>query len=550
MIEKNNNEPQTRAQIIRNLKTEVFDILIIGGGATGSGAALDAASRGLKVALVEAHDFSSGTSSRSTKLIHGGVRYLENAVKHIDVHEYALVRDALHERIRFLKNAPHLTRKLAIITPVYSWFEAGYYLAGLKLYDFVAGKSSLGNSQFLSREQTLKKLPHIKSKGLKGGVIYYDGQFDDARMNITLVLSAIELGVQAVNYVSVVGLIKEGECVVGATVFDKLTNDTWPIKSRVVINATGTFADTIRKFDNPEAADLLIPSQGSHLILPEKFSSDCGMIIPKTSDNRVLFLLPWQGKTMVGTTDQENENTIHPQATNEEVDFIIKNVQNYLDIPLKRSDILATFSGLRPLPKPCSINNTTASISRDHLVEISPSQLITIIGGKWTTYRKMAEDVVNAAINVAQLQPLSKTKTKNFRLVGAHRYHVDLAYILSSQEGLPLDIAEHLAHSYGDRARVVLAIDKGRRRARLVAGHPYIEAEIIYAITHEFAVQASDIVARRLRLAFLDNQAALMALPTLISIMATTLGFNKDRQIHEQRQCEAFLATMHTKPTL
>jgi|SRR5579871_2258146 len=550
MSEKENGSFLSRQQLIDRLKRNRFDILIIGGGATGSGAALEAATRGLSTALVEANDYSAGTSSRSTKLVHGGVRYLETAVKHFDWQQYELVREALRERQRFLLNAPHLTNSLAILTPVYSWFEAIYYLAGLKLYDIMAGKASLGASEFLLKDNAIARFPTLKRSGLKGAVLYYDGQFDDARMNVSLILTAQREGAVPLNYVSVDSLIRENGKVVGAMVLDQETNQSWPVLAKVVVNATGAFADTVRKMDNPEAADIMIPSQGSHVLLPKSFSSiKDGLIIPKTKDGRVIFLLPWLGKTLAGTTDQAENITMLPRASEEEVEYILEHVRHYLDVPVKRSDVLATWSGLRPLVKPKTNTLNTAAISRDHIIDVSPARLITIVGGKWTTYRKMAEDVVDVAISVGKLSPLNGSVTKDLKLLGARHYKPSLARELALFERLPEDIAEHLAKSYGDRVDAVIDVDNKSKRARLVEGFPYIEAEVIYAVTHEHALHATDVIARRMRLAFLDNHAARLALPKVISIMGKQLKWDRDRMHAEMERGTAFLDTMFTKPS-
>lgn len=532
---------QNRDQLLDKLNRDRFDVLIIGGGATGAGAALDAATRGLKTALIEAHDFSFGTSSRSTKLVHGGVRYLENAIKHFDHNEYALVRDALAERNRFLENAPHLAKPLPIITPVYSLLEAGYYLMGLKIYDLVAGASSLGHSRFLSREKSLELFPMLKKDGLRGSVLYYDGQFDDARMNLTLILSAIREGAIATNYVRVEELIKDDGKVIGAMVQDMITGEKWPVYAKVVINACGSFADHIRQMDDKNAKPILTTSQGSHIILPQSFSSKKnGLIIPKTADGRVLFLLPWQGKTLAGTTDQPQDNTEKPKASKEEVDYILAHIEKYFSTPIKRSDIIATWSGLRPLVTPDNSKNT-AAISRDHLIDISASNLITIVGGKWTTYRKMAQDVVDAAISSAKLFAQRPSQTKNLKLVGARFFNENLVSELKSY-GLDQDVAEHLAQSYGDRADLVMNVSPV---TRLVRGYPFLEGEVIYAVQQEYAVHATDILARRTRLAFLDNQAAFKALPTIVSLMARELKWDQSRINQELKMGEEFLETMH-----
>lgn len=528
--------PLSRNQLKARLKKDHFDILVIGGGATGAGAALDAATRGLKTALIEGHDFAFGTSSRSTKLVHGGIRYLENAVKHLDWQEYELVRDALHERKHFLENAPHLTNPLPILTPVYSWFAAVYYWIGLKMYDVVAGKASLGASTFLSKKETLERFPMMKADGLKGAVLYYDGQFNDARMNVTLILSAIREGAIALNYVRAENFIKKDNKIIGVQVKDSVTNESWSVFADVVINATGPYADELRRLDNEHAAPIMMASQGTHILLPKEYSPpECGMVIPQTKDGRVLFLLPWLGKTLAGTTDQAQNITEYPEATSDEVDYIIEHVQHYLAKPLKREQVMATWSGLRPLAKPESNTSSTAAISRDHLIEVSPSNLLTIVGGKWTTYRKMALDVIDTAIKIGSLTPIRESATKNLKLVGAD------AYASVSVGHLEQDIAQHLAHSYGDKAETLIKIGKDKR---LIQGFPYIEAEIIYALRHEYAVHASDIIARRLRLAFLDQKAALLVLPTVVQLMGEELGWDKERMSQEQDSAAAFLKTM------
>jgi glycerol-3-phosphate dehydrogenase len=449
------------------------------------------------------------------------VRYLENAIKHFDWQEYELVRDALYERKRFLENAPHLANALAIITPVYSWFDAVYYLIGLKFYDFVAGDASLGHSKFLSKALTLERFPGLKAQDLKGAVVYYDGQFDDARMNLAIILTALQQGATVANYVRALDLLKEGNRVIGAKVWDEISQVGFLIAAKVVINATGVFADRLRKINDAQLSDLLEPSQGSHVLLPERFSREnCGLIIPKTKDGRVLFLLPWMGKTMAGTTDHSQGLTVLPKATNDEIDYILEHLRRYLAMPIERADILATWSGLRPLVKPEKALKNTASVSRDHIIEVSSGGLITIVGGKWTTYRKMAEDVINSAVKVGNLNPPKQTATKNLKLVGARFFNTSLVDKLVNQEGLAEDIASHLVASYGDQVDVVINLENKSRVGRLIDSYPFIEAEVIYGVTNEYARHATDIIARRMRLAFLDNQAARVVLPKIVSLIS------------------------------
>jgi glycerol-3-phosphate dehydrogenase len=538
----------SRGELCSRLKNNFFDVLVIGGGATGAGVALEAATRGLKTALIEANDFSSGTSSRSTKMVHGGVRYLESAIKRLNWREYGLVHDALKERKRFLQNAPHLTDSLPILTPVYGWFDAFYYLIGLKFYDLLAGKASLGPSKFLSKKSSLECFPALKKKGLKGAVLYYDGQFDDARMNVTLILSALKAGATALNYVRAKNLLKDNKKIIGAQVCDAISGETWHILAKVVINATGAFTDRVRKMDDPNTLSIMSASQGSHILLPKIFSSlNTGLIIPKTEDDRVLFILPWMGKTIAGTTDRPENITECPRASNEEVEYILKYVRQYLDIPIKRSDVLATWSGLRPLAKKFGYSMRTADISRDHIIDVSQSNLITIVGGKWTTYRKMGEDVIDTAVKIGNLNPLHDSCTKNLKLVGGDCFQESLAQELTNLYKLDLDIAKYLAKSYGDQVYKVIDIKHRFHIKRLLEGFPFIEAEVIYAVNYEYALKVTDVVARRLRLAFLHNEAAKLALSKIVSLMAGELAWNHLRIKEEIKQGEMFLASMITK---
>jgi glycerol-3-phosphate dehydrogenase len=543
----NKHQPKwllSRTEQFDLLCRESFDVLVIGGGAVGAGIALDATSRGLKTALVEAHDFSSGTSSRSTKLVHGGVRYLENAVKNLDIKEYSLVRDALIERKNFLHNAPHLTNRLPLITPVYSWFEASYYLMGLKLYDFLSGRASLGKSQFLSSHETIAQFPMVNKTGLKGSVLFYDGQFDDARMNITLILSAIREGAVAINYAPAIGLIKKYGAIIGAEVQDQLTKIVIKVSAKVVINATGSFTDHIRRMDDIKSKDMITMSQGSHIVLDKKFSpKNLGLIIPKTKDGRVLFVLPWLSKTIVGTTDLPTTLSENPKASMEEVNYILNYLNEYYDQKITSHNILATFSGLRPLANSKSSKQNTASLSRDHVIEVKSSNLITIAGGKWTTYRIMAEDTIDTAILKGFIYAQNKSKTKNLKLVGAKYYKNDLYKNLMADHKLPTDIAMHLASSYGDQAYAVLGLAKKSALERLVSNYPFIEVEIEYAVKYEYALHAMDVLARRLRLAFLDNAACIEALPKVIDIMTHLLSWDQTKKQTQWDESMTMLAT-------
>ncbi len=376
----------------------VWDFIIVGGGATGLGIAVDAASRGFKTLLLEQSDFAKGTSSRSTKLVHGGVRYLAQG-------NIGLVIEALRERGILLKNAPHLVRNENFIIPNYSWLNGIFYSIGLSVYDLLAGKRSFGRSRLISRKELIRRIPNIKQKGLKLGVLYHDGQFDDARLAISLALTAIEQGATVLNYFRVSGLTKEGDKISGVVATDQETGIQFTLKAKTVINATGVFVDEILMMDEPEARPMVQPSQGIHLVFDKSFlGPHDALMIPKTKDGRVLFAIPWHDRTLVGTTDTPlNAHQLEPKALEEEIQFILDTAADYLTRIPTRKDVLSVFAGLRPLAAPQGDKQKTKEISRSHKLIVSDSGLITITGGKWTTYRKMAEDTVNLAIGVGKL---------------------------------------------------------------------------------------------------------------------------------------------------
>ncbi len=523
-----------RARDLGRLRREEYDVLVVGGGATGTGTALEAASRGLRTALVERHDFSSGTSSRSTKLVHGGVRYLEQAVKHADRSQFQLVREALRERAVLLENAPHLARALPLLTPIYGALELPYYFTGLKLYDMLAGRANLKPSRLINRDHAMERFPMLRHEGLRGAVEYHDGQFDDARMNVTLALTAAREGAVVLNYVEVTGLVKEGGRVMGAVVQGGLEGDGGPVevRARVVVNATGPFVDELRRRDDPATPEILETSSGVHIVLPARFSPpNTGLLIPKTEDGRVLFLLPWLGHTLVGTTDHPAPVQEDPRPSEEEVAYILRHVRKYFDLPVERSDVLSSWSGLRPLVRPEALAlvrdevathpgaahsaggapNATARLSRDHTILVSPTGLVTITGGKWTTYRRMAEDTVEVAVHHAGLTPAKGSVTAHLKLVGAEGFQDDGGARLAGEFGLPADVAVHLSRSYGDRAETVARLAATGLSERLAPEHPYLEAEVVYARDYEYAHTADDVLERRTRLGFLDTRAALEA---------------------------------------
>jgi len=509
---------------------KIFDLLIIGGGATGCGVALDAASRGLKVALVEMNDFAEGTSSRSTKLVHGGVRYLEAAIKKFDRVQYNLVKDGLHERYTLLKNAPHLSNRLPLVTPIYRWIDVPYVYAGLKLYDLLAGKRGIGHSRLLSRKAALQRFPTLKAAGLKAGVLYYDGQFHDARMALSLALTAREQGATIANHVRVCELVKNNGQVCGARLEDRITGESWQIAARGIINATGPFADQIRRLDSANAAPILSASSGIHIVLDKSFAPpDTGLLIPETDDGRVLFVLPWEGHALVGTTDEPAEISEHPKAQEAEIDYLLKHIGRYFNLQVSRQDIQAVWSGLRPLVRDPAASDT-AQLARDHVIEISASGLLTIAGGKWTTYRKMAEDTVNEALKQFGLSPPHKTcQTEQLPLIGGKDYRETIQPELQKNFAFSAEIAAYLQRTYGDQAFEVAKLATADGGKLLCQGHPILEAEVVYAVRHEMAERVIDLLARRTPLALVDQAASRAVIGRVAELMAKELEWDEKR---------------------
>ena len=488
----------TRSDHLAALESEDFDICIVGGGATGLGAAVDAASRGHRVALVEQDDFAKGTSSRSTKLVHGGVRYLKRG-------NIPLVMDALHERGRLARNAPHLVHDMAFVIPTYKWWEGPFYGVGMKVYDGLAGKLGFGPSHILSKEETLERIPTIEPEGLTGGVIYHDGQFDDARLAIHLAMTAAEQGAKLANRVKCTGLLKEDGRLRGIEAKDTETGRRFTIRARCVINATGIFVDELRKHDDPDAASVVAVSQGVHFVLPKHFlPGETAIMIPRTADGRVLFAVPWHGCVVVGTTDTPlRDKLLEPRALPEEIAFIMIHAAQYLTRDPGPDDVLSVFAGLRPLVK-SGEGTKTASLSRDHTILVGDSGLITITGGKWTTYRKMAEDVVGRAEEVADLEK-RPCRTEDLPIHGA-----------TSET-----IAENNLKPYGSDAAAIRAMGETERV------HPALDltvAEVRWHARMEMARSVEDVLARRSRCLLLDARAAIAAGPAVARILAAELG--------------------------
>ncbi|HET7118720.1 MAG TPA: glycerol-3-phosphate dehydrogenase/oxidase [Hanamia sp.] len=506
-----------RTSFINKLETQTdnWDIIIIGGGATGLGIAMDAASRGFKTLLLERADFAKGTSSRSTKLVHGGVRYLAQG-------NISLVYEALHERGLLIKNAPHLVHNLSFIIPCYKKLQQIFYLLGLKFYDLLAGKLSFGKSISINRKETFEKLPTLKKDHLEGGVVYHDGQFDDARLAVNIAQTAVEKGAVVLNYCKVINLLKnEDGKINGVIAKDLETNKTYSLQSKSVINATGVFVDEILKMDNEHQKDLVKSSQGIHLVFDKSFlSSDDAIMIPKTKDGRVLFIIPWHDKALVGTTDTPMEkHSPEPKALKKEIEFILSTAADYLTHPPTRNDVLSVFAGLRPLAAPDKETDSTKEISRSHKIIVSDLGLITIIGGKWTTFRKMAEDTINKAIKISGLT-FVKCSTQDLKIHGYQNSGI---------------INNDVLQIYGsDEAEIRNLISKNPELAEpLFPQNMYIKAQVVWAVREEMARTVEDVLARRLRVLFLDAKLAIDMAVGVAKIMAEEL--NRDDEWQQQQ---------------
>ncbi len=497
------------------LLNEHFDVLVIGGGATGLGIAVDAATRGYKTALVEAGDFAQATSSRSTKLVHGGVRYLASGQIH-------LVYEALHERAVMLRNAPHLVKAQAFITPAYHLYELPYYGAGLKLYDVISGKSSMGPTRILSRKETIERIPGICTTNLKGGIQYYDGQFDDARLALTLARTAEDHGAVVLNYVRSKSLIKQSNRIVGAVVEDLESGEQIAVHAKVVVNATGIFVDDIRAQDDAAIPKLLSVSRGTHIVVnADVLGGEDAIMVPKTDDGRIIFAIPWLGKVVIGTTDiPVSKVEMEPGHEASEIAFLIETINPFLKVKITTSDILSIFSGLRPLVTGDSKN--TSKLSREHHIDSSPSGLITVAGGKWTTYRRMAEDTLSFAIK-AKMLPDRPCSTKLLRLHGASSSGTQQGYL--SRYGSDAEQIEALIH------------DNPALGERMDEALPFTFAEVIYAVRHEMARTVEDVLSRRTRALLVDARAAYRAATGVARAMAEELGASA---AWEKQQVSAF----------
>jgi glycerol-3-phosphate dehydrogenase len=495
-----------RARSIKALgeTARIWDVIVIGGGATGLGAAVEAASRGYETALLEQGDFAQATSSRSTKLVHGGVRYLQQG-------NISLVLEALRERGLLARNAPHLVRDLAFVVPSYEWWEGPFYGAGMKVYDALAGRLGFAKSRMLSRAETVERIPTVEPRGLRGGVIYHDGQFDDARLAVNLGQTLEDLGGVPLNHVRVAGLLKTSGMISGVRAIEAESGGEFEIQGRVVVNATGVFADAILRMDEPDSARIISPSQGVHLVVAKSFlPGDSAIMVPHTDDGRVLFAVPWHDRVILGTTDTPvAEPILEPRALDEEIEFILKHAARYLAKHPGREDVLSVFAGLRPLVKPGGGGRSTAAISRDHHLAVSASGLVTMAGGKWTTYRKMGEETIDHAALVGGLDE-RPSRTKTLRVHG----WVDA-----------VDTWDPLRYYGADAREVRNLVGAEPSLGRLLHPRlPYIAAEIAWAARSEMARTVADALARRTRALLLDARASIEAAPATAAIMAEELG--------------------------
>jgi len=525
---------KSRQTVLQNISGKAFDLCIIGGGAVGAACAVDARLRGLNVALIEAGDFGGATSSSATKIIHGGVRYLEQALKDFDPKEYHVVVRALRERVRMLDNAPHLTRKLEFLVPSYSWLNVAYIDIGLKIYDWLAGSARISPSKFVNREETLRRMPGLKRDGLIGSVEYCDGQFDDARYNLALVETFDRNGGLALNHARVTSLSKDSTGKLStAQVADQLSKQSFSIDATVFVNATGPAADSVRRMAAPAIPRRLRLSKGAHVVLPmQVFPTEQAMLIPKTDDGRVLFAVPWRGRLLVGTTETEVQPGDELYVTQEDVEFILGQLNNYLATPVTPDQIVAGFAGARPLVSTDEFESTK-KIARDDVIEIEPtSGLISIMGGKWTTHRAMAEDTIDV-VEKSLGRVSGSCPTRHHVLYGSEGWTIGHWQELVSTYNVAGDLARRLSLKFGTAANDILNLVKQDESLgqRIISEHPIIRAEVVYVIREELAMTIEDVLARRLGVQFYTWRGAREAAAAVGAILGAELGWD-----HEQTQ--------------
>lgn len=593
-LKKTQPTPPTREELMKKLKSaDKFDVLVIGGGATGTGTVLDAATRGLNVALLEKNDFASGTSSKSTKMAHGGVRYLEKAIFQLSKDQLDLVIEALNERGNMLRTAPHLCSVLPIMIPVYKWWQVPYFFMGCKMYDWFAGYQNLRSSTIFSSETASAIAPMIDSSNLKAACVYHDGSFNDARMNSSLAITAIESGATVLNYVEVKQLIKENGKLVGVLAHDRETGDEFVVRATATVNATGPMADKLLEMDEdpqglpPKVSQpprMIVPSSGVHVVLPEYYGpASMGLLDPSTSDGRVMFFLPWQGKILAGTTDTPLKNVPEsPYPTEEEIQDILKELQKYIVFPVNRDDVLSAWSGIRPLardpsklPKGKEASGTQGLV-RSHLIHTSDSGLVTITGGKWTTYREMAQETVDTLVKRFDFdgKNVSACKTNEIVLIGGEDYSKNYSARLIHEYKVPLKLAKHLSHNYGSRAPVILELyslsDSNKLPVTLASkrsfepseatnsdgnslsyqsfDEPFTVAELKYSLKYEYIRTPVDFLARRTRLAFLNAREALCAVDGVVEIMKNELRWDDATTKRMSSEAKEYIGRMGISP--
>jgi glycerol-3-phosphate dehydrogenase len=522
-----------RKETIERIASREFDVCVIGGGASGAGCALDAQLRGLKTVLVEAGDFASGSSTAATKLVHGGVRYLEEAVNDLDINQYQLVEGALRERAVMMRNAPHLTRKIEFLVPCFSNFEKFYYGLGMKMYDWISGKSSLLPSRLLTPEEALFRMPGLQTAKLTGAVAYADGQFDDARYAMALVETFAAAGGEALNYARATAFGKD-ECgkLVSAKVADQSCPGTFEIRARAFVNATGPFSDVVRQLVSTHAAPRMRPSKGAHILFPlDGFPENDALLVPKTEDGRVIFAIPWNGRLLVGTTDTGYTPGEEMIVTREEVDYLLRQVNPYLSSPLRADQIVSGFAGVRPLVAAPGVTDTKKLI-RDDEVEFDPATgLISILGGKWTTHRLMGEETIDK-VQEYLAGPRSASRTHDHPLMGSEGYHWDYWEKLAHNFKIPTPTAKHLAHKYGTAATEILelaATDPSLAHP-LVEGEAPIRAQVVYAIRTEMALTVEDVLARRIGLQTYGWRLAIQAAPVVAALLRQELEWSSEQE--------------------
>ncbi|KAF9763763.1 putative glycerol-3-phosphate dehydrogenase [Nosema granulosis] len=537
--------PKSREEILRDLSNEMFDILIVGGGSSGVGCAVDAATRGLKVALVESDDFGSGTSSKSTKLLHGGVRYLEKAFIDFDYSQFKLVSEALQERKVVMDACPYLTKTIDIMFPIYTRALFIYYYIGLKLYDWLSGSQSLGRSRFINYNQTIENYKHVRKDRLVGSIVYKDGQFFDAKYNVIVGLTAAYFGASIINHCELRQFVKQNNKITGAVVFDKLAQKEYTVKSKVVINTTGQFADEVRHLAENDDKNIVMQSSGTHIVVSNEFGpTNMGFVDPNTADGRLAFLLPYKGKMLMGATDIKCNELPRAVPKEEDLEFLMHEVDFYTErnIELRKKDVMSVWTGIRPLIRDTSKANTE-KIVRRHSINIDDDGLVTLTGGKWTIYRLMAEQAIDATISKFKLKPTRCCLTKSLKMIGAQTYSDFAIDEIRTHLSVPQDIAEHLATSYGTRAFLISRyMENGY--TRLVEDYPYIKEEIYYQMEFEMAVKISDVLFNRLLISYIDVRKASKMVEQIGRIMQRHYEWSEERYETECNQCNGYLETM------